>query len=206
MNMDPQDLVLPDSDIAFLIDDSNDMKGPQWTEAKDTLEAVFPICATHDSNGVDLYFLNAKNDQCRSTGFMENSTYRLEEILNLYLEIFEDHAKRDGPNNTGVRPLNLIVITCGKQNHNPEGPVIKNFSQRLVNAEAPEDQLRIRFWQVGDDALAAAHLKYLDNKLECPRDIVDAVAFDQRPKPSGGGTLTGKEILKALFGSGGAAV
>ncbi|KAM0080527.1 hypothetical protein ACKRZS_007329 [Fusarium odoratissimum] len=48
-------------DTVFLIDDSGAMAGRSWREVRDALLAITPICTSHDSDGVDLYFLNHKS-------------------------------------------------------------------------------------------------------------------------------------------------
>ncbi|KAI1037639.1 hypothetical protein LB503_009409 [Fusarium chuoi] len=44
-------------DTMFLVDDSEAMQ-PYWSEIKTLIERIAPICAKHDPDGVDLYFVN----------------------------------------------------------------------------------------------------------------------------------------------------
>lgn len=46
-------------DTIFLIDNSGSMAGQSWRETRDLLRAITPICTSHDSDGIDVYFLNA---------------------------------------------------------------------------------------------------------------------------------------------------
>lgn len=48
-------------DTVFLVDDSGSMAGQSWREAGDLLRAIAPICTSHDSDGIDVYFLNTPN-------------------------------------------------------------------------------------------------------------------------------------------------
>lgn len=48
-------------DTVFLIDDSGSMAGRSWRETGDAIRAITPICTSHDSDGIDLYFLNTPN-------------------------------------------------------------------------------------------------------------------------------------------------
>ncbi|CAK7209574.1 hypothetical protein SCUCBS95973_000486 [Sporothrix curviconia] len=47
-------------DTVFLIDDSGSMAGRSWREVKAVLANILPICTAHDTDGVDIYFLNHK--------------------------------------------------------------------------------------------------------------------------------------------------
>ncbi|VUC24941.1 unnamed protein product [Clonostachys rosea] len=44
-------------DTMFLVDDSAHME-PYWEDVKNLMEMVAPICAKHDPDGIDLYFVN----------------------------------------------------------------------------------------------------------------------------------------------------
>ncbi|KAH7111178.1 hypothetical protein B0J13DRAFT_631887 [Dactylonectria estremocensis] len=44
-------------DTMFLVDDSEHMQ-PYWPDVKTLIERVAPICAKHDPDGIDLYFVN----------------------------------------------------------------------------------------------------------------------------------------------------
>ncbi|KAJ6111016.1 hypothetical protein N7486_003251 [Penicillium sp. IBT 16267x] len=58
---------LKDFDTIFLVDDSSSMCGPRWREAEAAIAAIAPICTQYDSDGIDLYFLNHRNE--RNTSF-----------------------------------------------------------------------------------------------------------------------------------------
>jgi uncharacterized protein YegL len=47
-------------DTVFLIDDSGSMAGRNWTETRLALDDILPKCIQHDTNGIDVYFLNHK--------------------------------------------------------------------------------------------------------------------------------------------------
>lgn len=44
-------------DTMFIIDDSAAM-APYWKDVQHLIEKVAPICAQHDPDGIDLYFVN----------------------------------------------------------------------------------------------------------------------------------------------------
>lgn len=44
-------------DTMFIIDDSAAM-APYWKDVQHLIEKVAPICAKHDPDGIDLYFVN----------------------------------------------------------------------------------------------------------------------------------------------------
>lgn len=44
-------------DTMFIIDDSAAMV-PYWKDVQHLIEKVAPICAKHDPDGIDLYFVN----------------------------------------------------------------------------------------------------------------------------------------------------
>jgi hypothetical protein len=48
-------------DTIFVIDDSGSMAGRSWREVNDALRVISPICAAHDPDGLDLYFLNHRS-------------------------------------------------------------------------------------------------------------------------------------------------
>ena len=118
-------------DTIFLIDDSGSMAGRSWRETSAALRAIAPICTAHDSDGIDIYFLNHRNPIAGSTcgaytkittasaveeifqsvrplGGTPTAT-RLNHILKPYLTQFEESIERlahgeDIP----VKPLNII--------------------------------------------------------------------------------------------------
>ncbi|KAJ5925987.1 hypothetical protein N7454_007497 [Penicillium verhagenii] len=71
---------LKDFDTIFLVDDSSSMCGPRWREAEAAIAAIAPICTQHDSDGIDVYFLNHRNtrfthaNRSSTSGAYENVT------------------------------------------------------------------------------------------------------------------------------------
>jgi len=49
-------------DTVFVIDDSSSMRGRSWDEVRACLAAIAPVCAAHDEDGLDVYFLNHRSD------------------------------------------------------------------------------------------------------------------------------------------------
>jgi hypothetical protein len=212
-------------DTVFLIDDSGSMAGSLWRETKKALLAISPICTAHDSNGIDVYFLNARNTgdfsgaqaggyrnitnadrierlfrDVRPTGATPTGT-RINQILRPYLRQYEDAIRRTGnPEDCGVKPINMIIITDGAATDDPES-VIVSIARKLDNLEAPPHQIGIQFFQVGKDQEAARALRELDDGLAGltgVRDIVDTVSWDGR---SGEHVLSGEGILKVVLGA-----
>ncbi|KAK3944524.1 collagen alpha-5 chain [Diplogelasinospora grovesii] len=216
-------------DTVFLIDDSGSMAGTSWREVGQALKAITPICTAHDSDGIDLYFLNSRsNSHRRDAGGWSNirsadqveqlfnsvrasggtpTGTRINNILSPYLKKYEEAVKANGgdPENTGVKPVNLIVITDGVPTDDPEQVIIR-IAKKLDKLDAPSYQVGIQFFQVGNEPGAREALEDLDDRLrehsgnEDMRDMVDAVTWSggsgsTRPQLSASG------MLKVVLGS-----
>ncbi|KAK4891082.1 hypothetical protein LTR27_010289 [Elasticomyces elasticus] len=198
-------------DTVFLIDDSGSMAGSRWQEAARAIETITPICTTHDSDGIDVYFLNTPDNN-----FHHNVTsaatvreifqnvrprggtptgQRLNQILKPYLRKFEANPDM-------TKPLNIICITDGEPSDDVESPLIA-AAKKLDKLDAAAWQCGVQFFQVGNDEDARKHLKQLDDDLaeiagdDDLRDIVDTVPFTG----SAGTHLTGDGILKVVLGA-----
>lgn len=197
-------------DTIFLIDDSGSMAGSNWRETGKALEAITPICTSRDADGIDIYFLNRadsityKNVKLPSTVVEIFQTVRpsggtptgqrLRKILMPYLAEYKRH-----PSTT--KPINLIVITDGAPSDDVESSIVE-IAVELDNAKAPAWQIGIQFFQVGKDAEAREHLKYMDDGLvdlrgNRIRDIVDTVPFTG----AGSQELSAKGVLKVVLGA-----
>ena len=211
---DDQYSFLKTFDTVFLVDDSGSMAGRNWRECSSALEAITPICTTYDSDGIDLYFLNAPdmpvnhNVTEASTIHEIFSTVRpgggtptgqtLNRILKAHLKELEAHTK----NPTSAiqpKPMNIIVITDGVPSDDVESVLVR-AAQKLDQLDAEPWQLGVQFFQVGNEWGATDHLEGLDDDLSrmgkgC-RDIVDTVPFKQ-----GNGGLTAEGILKVVLGA-----
>lgn len=213
-------------DTVFLIDDSGSMYGSSWRETRDVLKAIAPVCAAHDADGLDVYFLNTRNPKGDPAGGFLNITSadtvsnlfatvrpsgatptgkRLQQIINPYLTNFEKAMKAKGGDAeaTGIKPINVIVVTDGVPTDDPE-TVLLSFAKRLDRIDAPPYQLGVQFFQVGNEKGAREALLELDDNLGREadagvRDIVDTTTWDQtqgsRP------VLTMDGMLKAVLGS-----
>ncbi|KAK4207453.1 collagen alpha-5 chain [Rhypophila decipiens] len=212
-------------DTMFLIDDSGSMAGSSWREVKEALRAITPICTAHDADGIDVFFLNSKNpahsdgagfpnvrgpeqvealfNRVRPHGGTPTGT-RLNQILKPYLREYERKIAMTGdPDNSGVNPVNMIVITDGVPTDDPES-VIVSIAKKLDKLEAPPYQVGIQFFQVGKEPGAAEALKELDDNLaeqhDGIRDIVDTVTWNKR-EGGAGGSLSADAILKVVLGA-----
>jgi uncharacterized protein YegL len=210
-------------DTIFLIDDSGSMAGRSWHETSAALAAITPICTQHDTDGIDIYFLNHRSAlDTESGGAYKKLTRpaqiieifssvtprggtptgtRLSQILKPYLERVEAMAKGNTTANPDliVKPLNIIVITDGVPSDDVES-VIVNAATKLDRCNAQAWQIGIQFFQVGNEPEAAEELQELDDALSKRngiRDMVDTVPWKRNQK----GTLSADEILKVVLGA-----
>lgn len=217
-------------DTVFLIDDSSSMTlESRWTETREALKIVAPICTKRDDDGIDVYFLNNKNPSHPQGGYTNITSadtvnklfnkvsprgptftgMRIEEILKPYLKKIATH--KDDLRAAGIKPLNLIVITDGFP-LDPLEETLLEVAKALDEAKAPSYQLGVQLFQVGSDDEATEYLKQLDDNLKtlCDsknpgsvRDIVDTVTWDNASGKRFLGskkTLSGKAILKVVLG------
>ncbi|KAI7652575.1 hypothetical protein KC322_g18733, partial [Hortaea werneckii] len=198
-------------DTVVLIDDSGSMAGSRWRETALALETITPICTAHDSDGIDIYFLNTPSSsyhhnvtssatvreifQTVRPGGGTPTGQRLNQIIKPYLRKYE----REGD---ACKPMNIICITDGEPSDDVESPLIA-AAKKLDKLDAPAWQLGVQFFQVGRDEEAKRHLQQLDDELaeiagdDELRDIVDTVPFTG----AGGAQLTGDGILKVVLGA-----
>ncbi len=175
-------------DTIFLIDDSGSMIERSWHKTSAVLTTITSICTQHDTDGIDIYFLNyhsaletesggAYKKLTRSaqiTEIFSNVTSRggtptgtwLDHILKSYLEQVEVMTKADTKANLDlvVKPLNIIVITDGVSSDDVES-VIVNAARKLDRCNAQPWQIGIQFFQVGNEPEAAEELRELDDAL-----------------------------------------
>ncbi|KAK0705344.1 hypothetical protein B0H67DRAFT_593850 [Lasiosphaeris hirsuta] len=208
-------------DTIFLIDDSGSMAGRSWREVKQALRAITPICTAHDSDGIDIYFLHARNQQNQSGGWCNvrdaaqvedifmtvnpggntPTGTRINQILKPYLQGFERGVVAAGGDaeESGVKPINVIVITDGAATDELEGVLI-NIAKKLDRLEAPPYQVGIQFFQVGNERGATEALNALDDELGSGiRDMIDTVTWNSRDGRAQ--TLTANSILKVVLGA-----
>ncbi|KAK3320732.1 hypothetical protein B0T19DRAFT_430287 [Cercophora scortea] len=210
-------------DTVFLIDDSGSMAGRSWREVKEALRAITPICTAHDNDGIDVYFLNARNISHTDGGYTSITSTaqvedlfsrvrpyggtptgtRINQILKPYLRTYERKIAATGdPDNSGVKPVNMIVITDGVPTDDPESVII-SVAKKLDKLEAPPHQVGIQFFQVGTEPGAREALMELDDGLAAVgggvRDIVDTVTWNGRD--SGSHVLSAEAILKVVLGA-----
>ncbi|KAK1830755.1 collagen alpha-5 chain [Podospora conica] len=215
-------------DTIFVIDDSGSMAGQSWREVKDLLRAITPICTAHDTNGIDVYFLNARNPSrdagpaggwCNVTSPSQVDALfararpsggtptgqRINSIMQPYLRAYERGVAASGdPDASGVKPVNMIVVTDGIPGDDPEAIIIK-VAKKLDQLEAPPHQVGIQFFQVGSERGAAQALQELDDGLAEMagggdlRDIVDTVTWSGRDGRER--ALSANGILKVVLGA-----
>ncbi|KAF2641956.1 von Willebrand factor [Massarina eburnea CBS 473.64] len=204
-------IFLKSFDTIFLIDDSGSMAGRSWYEVSEALKLIAPVCAQHDDDGIDIYFLNHpdssmyKNVKDASTVVEIFQTVRprastptgqkLNSILKPYLQRYEASPE-------STKPVNIIVITDGEPTDDLESPIIA-AAKKLDRLEAPAWQVGIQFFQVGKEEQARAMLKSLDDDLreisKDPnlRDMVDTVEY----QGDDGAQLTVAGVMKVVLGS-----
>ncbi|KAK6332083.1 hypothetical protein TWF718_002617 [Orbilia javanica] len=195
---------LRDFDTVVLVDDSGSMSGGRWNQTAAALSAIVPIITFYDSDGIDVYFLNAPdrphNHNIRTPGQVmeifgtvrpQGSTptgRALKRILEPYMEKFERNPNR-------VKPLNIIVITDGVPTDDVESHIVK-YARKLDRLDADLTQVGIQFFQIGSDAEATVALRELDDSLSEMRDVRDMV--DTVPWT---GSLEGERMLKVVLGA-----
>jgi len=196
-------------DTVFIIDDSGSMAGRCWRETQKALEAITPICTSHDADGIDLYFLNAPDSpwyrnvtsaatvgeifssvRPRGQTFMGRTLHK---VLKPYLQRYERN-----PDTT--TPMNIIVITDGEPSDDLESVII-NAAKKLDKLDAPAWQIGIQFFQVGREPGAREYLRQLDDEIERlagepVRDMVDTQPW----KNDANEELNAEGILKAVLG------
>ncbi|CAE6477109.1 unnamed protein product [Rhizoctonia solani] len=199
-------------DTQFLIDDSGSMAGSRWNEARDALMGLAKHALKHDQDGIEVFFLNdvGNGGSVRNEEEVRQLFYsvkpgggtptglRLEQILTAYITKIEAAKTKSGgadPSQSGVKPLNLIVITDGEPSDDPES-IIVAAARRLDAGQFSLTQVGIQFIQVGDDKSASKALKELDGNLHeghNVRDIVDT-------RPFNGKKLTPEVLIAMLLG------
>ncbi len=213
-------------DTTLLIDDSGSMAGRSWREVAQALRTIAPIVTRHDSDGIDVYFLNHKSSNPGSPADgVAPGGYRGIKRAATITEIFE-RVRPQGGTPTGIRvhnilkpylaklekemaegrelkPLNLIVLTDGVPSDDVESVLI-SAAKKLDKLEAPPFQVGVQFFQVGNEEGAKEALEELDDGLSelvegGIRDMVDTVTWSGGASSSEGGVgLTGDGILKAV--------
>ena len=208
-------------DTIILIDDSGSMAGSRWREAATALTSITSICTAHDKDGIDLYFLNHKSGAPAPAGKAKDGYYnvadprsvenifnimqpsgrtftgtRIESILKPY--IAQLSRARDM---SDVKPINLIVITDGHPNDDPESVIVQH-ARKLDSLEAPLYQVGIQFFQIGQSREARDALRDLDDGLAelGIRDMVDTATFDAEDHSSNK-VLSADGILKVVLGA-----
>jgi hypothetical protein len=135
------------------------MAGRLWREVSQALATIAPIVTKHDSDGIDIYFLNHKSkdagepsDGVAATGYKgikhaikiteifervrpQGGTptgTRVHNILNPYLAKLEN-VIGEGKE---VKPMNLIVLTDGVPSDDVES-VLLSVAKKLDRLDAP---------------------------------------------------------------------
>lgn len=179
--------------LVVLVDDSHSMDlNDLWPEAKEALAGVAQLFGQHNTDGIDLYFLNDTNNQ--SVGLKDRKEVlrlfdtvvpkgqtptgrRLRDILNTYISQLEDRT-------VSHKPISIVVITDGAPDDKKElEDTIVSAAGRLKQSGINSRELGIQFVQIGKDAGAEEYLKYLDNGLREQYkvdDIVDSTTFDPK--------------------------
>ncbi|EPS43538.1 hypothetical protein H072_2466 [Dactylellina haptotyla CBS 200.50] len=195
---------LRDFDTIILVDDSGSMSGGRWNQTAAALSTIVPIVTYYDSDGIDMYFLNAPdrpaNHNIRTPAQVMEifSTVRpqgstptgraLKRILDPYMEKYERSRGK-------CKPVNIIVITDGVPTDDVESHIVK-YAKKLDRLDADLTQVGIQFFQIGSDKEATEALRELDDELGNMRDVRDMV--DTAPWK---GSLHGDQMLKVVLGA-----
>ncbi|KAF8602896.1 hypothetical protein BDV93DRAFT_533330 [Ceratobasidium sp. AG-I] len=189
------------------------MSGSRWTRTRDALAGLAKVVLQYDDDGIEIFFLNAVNsgktvktpeDVMQLFDHVTPSPgtptgARLDQILSKYISRIEMAKQKSGgdsnPTNSGIKPLNLIVITDGAPSDSPEKVIIA-AAKRLDAGDFPLVQVGIQFIQVGSDVAASKALRDMDDHLGHQnglRDIVDT-------RPFSGKGLTADHLITMLVG------
>lgn len=221
---------LGEFDTIFVVDDSSSMLGQRWKEAEEAIAAIAPICTMFDRDGIDIYFLNHRQESTADSpsGAYTNVTTpaevgrifasvrprgttpfgkRLRQILIPYLARVERMAAQATvcgwvPDRTlFVKPLNIIAITDGAFTDDAESVVI-DAAKSLDACRADPWQVGVQFFQIGTDEVAAQYLQELDDDL-VKRSRASGVRdiVDTVPWRDGGQTLNAQGIMKCVLGA-----
>lgn len=219
---------LKEFDTIFLVDDSSNMMGALWQEAKLDIVAIASICTQYDNDGVDIFFLNHHCQPLPGTSYYSNVTSadavnktfdtvvpsgctlvgkRLHDILGPYLSRLRNAQAGHGDDGTlhclkhYVKPINVIVITDGMFTDDVES-IIADFAESLskLSRDTLPWQVGIQFFQIGNDPAAKQELERLDNDLDRDRSLRDIV--DTIPwRGAEGQSLNADGILKCVLGA-----
>lgn len=210
-------------ETVFLVDDSAAMV-PVWDQVKALLDHIAPICAKHDPDGIDLYFVNHRpkgfieflpGQSIRKSGYRRLGGFTSLQTKDTVAEIFNKVGTPSGKCNLGARlnklltwycnkvkkdtefaGWNLIVLTAGKFDDDVKQPLAE-AAKRLDEMQTPAHQLGIQLLQLGHDAQVKNTFQYLDDELHKvakTRDIIDATSMGTT------GELNPDEMLKVVLG------
>ncbi|KAI7781942.1 hypothetical protein SLS64_003413 [Diaporthe eres] len=216
-------------DTMFIIDDSAAM-APYWKDVQHLIEKVAPICAKHDPDGIDLYFVNHKPGgllgqfkSIRKTGYTRIGGFvggmLLTEKGKEVSSIFTEKVKPAGKCNIGARlgkllewyiekfkageesaALNLIVLTAGAFDDDIKTPIV-NIARELDAANAPPHQVGIQLFRLGGANIERQKtFDYLDDELHKEAKVRDIVDTVTY-RGAGEGELSGDELLKVVLGA-----
>ncbi|KAI8648794.1 VWFA domain-containing protein [Fusarium keratoplasticum] len=209
-------------DTIFVIDDSGSMAGRSWHEVREAVGAIAPICTSHDSDGIDVYFLNHRSRNSGSGTQAPGGYYEIQNAaqvqrlfestrpggatptgtrLHSILKPYCANLARKPENMDSTKPVNVIVITDGCPTDDPES-IIVHYAKKLDQIEAPPYQVGIQFFQVGKENGAAKALKDLDDNLTDLgiRDMVDTATWSSTSSDNNK-MLTANGILKVVLGA-----
>ena len=166
----------------FLVDDSDSMmddEGTRWETAKIAMAKIASIAVENETDGVEVQFFNYYIGPLESARFKNLKSAK--EVMHLFEDIIPDGETptatrldeilneycRNYENNSGIKGLNLIVLTDGRPSpgEDVEAVVVK-FAKKLSKLGAPSLKVGIQFVQIGNDPDAAAFLRRLDDNLK----------------------------------------
>lgn len=207
----------------FLVDDSAAMT-PYWDQVKELLDNIAPICAKHDPDGIDLYFVNHRpkgfieflpGQSIRKSGYRRIGGFTQLQTKDSVAQVFTNITKPSGKCNLGARlnkllswycnkvkkdtefaGWNLIILTAGKFDDDVKAPLAET-AKKLDEMQTPAHQLGIQLLQLGNDDQVSNAFKYLDDELHRTtktRDIIDATSMGTSS------SLGADDMLKVVLG------
>ncbi|ROW15592.1 hypothetical protein VPNG_02143 [Cytospora leucostoma] len=216
-------------DTMFVIDDSAHM-APYWGDVQQLIEKVAPICAKHDPDGIDLYFVNHKPGgllgqfkSVRKTGYTRIGGFvggmLLTDKGKEVSTIFTDKVKPAGKCHIGARlggllewyvkkfkageenaALNLIVLTAGAFDDDIKAPIV-HIARELDAINAPAHQVGIQLFRLGGPNVERQKtFEYLDDELYKEAKVRDIVDTVTYRGPAEGG-MSSDDLLKVVLGA-----
>lgn len=213
-------------ETVFVIDDSAAM-APHWDQVKQLIDDIAPVCAKHDPDGIDIYFVNHRpkgfleflpGQSVRKSGYRRIGGFTQLQTRDSVADIFS-RVRPQGKCNLGARLAKLLgwytnklrktggeddgfsgwnlIVLTAGRFDDDVQAPLVDTAKALDQLQTPAHQLGIQLLQLGDDASVSNAFKYLDDELHRAAKTRDIV---DATVMGSNGTLTSDDILKVILG------